>query len=747
MSLGRFAIHGGSRCDGQGNREDWREPFLRMSRRFGLYKLSLAYYDLFFTYRLRDLHGRGGSMGGREPEGIGVDSRYACLLDEVAGPGDLAVRWELIARERWLVAVATTDKDGLLTVLAGLLTAHGADIRSGDLLTLPAEAGTRQRKILDVFRVVLAEGEGETESLEGYAGDLKRCNERLAAEGIEAVRDGVIERAAVRFGARPAAREQLLPVEIAIDNHSSPADTVLRITSRDIPGFLFAFANALSLLEISIERATIRTEAETVHDTFWIRDLHGRKITDEDKLRELRFACALIKQFAHLLPHSPNPGQAIRQFRDFASRLLAKPELAADFASVQTADTMTTLAEMMGVSRFLWEDFLRMQHENLFPLIRNRTEIERTFDKGQLTEELRRELSECRDPEEQVQRLNAFKDREMFRIDLRHITRTIGDVLFARELSALTDLVVNEAARLCQARLAPRFGMPLVDGRPCGWGILAAGKYGGREMGFASDLELLFVYEGEGETSGLKTVANSQYFEEFVRTFLKTLQSRKEGIFEIDLRLRPYGSKGTLASSLAAFGEYYAPDGMAEPFERMAMVKLRPVAGDQALLDRVLAVRDAFVYSGRPLDLEKVLHLRRRMAEELVKAGTVNLKYSTGALVDIEFFLQTLQIAHGAQHPALRVTNTMQALKRLVEAGLVKETRAADLHRAYRCFRRVIDALRAVRGNARDLTLPDPASADFRYLSRRLGFAVPEDCLREIEWSRKLSRSLWEQFA
>jgi glutamate-ammonia-ligase adenylyltransferase len=698
-----------------------------------------------FDRRLPDLPDNGGSMGIRDPEGVEVDSRYADLLDEVAGPGDLAVRWQALGGGQWQVAVATTDKDGLLTVIAGLLTARGANIRSGDLLTLPAAAGTRLRKVLDVFRLALT-GSGEEEAaLEGYAQELQQCNEKLAAEGIETVRDTVIERAAVRFEGRPAARKQLLPVEIVIDNDRSAADTLLRITSRDIPGFLFAFANALSLLEINIEQATIRTEDETVHDTFWIRDLHGRKITDEDRLRELRFACALIKQFAHLLPHSPNPGQAIRQFRDLASRLLARPELAADFASVQSADTMQTLAELMGVSRFLWEDFLRMQHENLFPLIRNRTEIEKPLDPSRLAAELRQSLAACTDLEEQVQQLNAFKDREMFRIDLRHITRIIGDIIFARELSALTDLVVNEAARLCHARLAQRYGMPRVADRPCRWGILAAGKYGGREMGFASDLELLFVFEGEGETNGLKTVANSQYFEEFVQTFLKTLQSRKEGIFEIDLRLRPFGSKGTLASSLVAFGDYYAPDGMAEPFERMAMVKLRPVAGDEALLERVLTLRDGFVYSDRPLDLEKVLYLRRRMAEELVAAGTVNLKYSTGALVDIEFFLQALQIAHGARHPALRVTNTMQALKRLEEAGLVEAALAAELRRAYRCFRRVIDALRAVRGNARDLTLPDPESADFRYLSRRLGFAAPADCLREIQWSRELSRGLWER--
>jgi glutamate-ammonia-ligase adenylyltransferase len=683
-------------------------------------------------------------MGDGVSTGVEPNNRFAGMLNEVGRPDDLVVRREHLGGKEWRVAVATTDKDGLLTVIAGLLTAHGADIRCGDLLTLPVETGSRKRKVLDVFRVTLA-GKSEPEPLQGCAEELRQNNERLVAEGTEAVRDAIIERAAARFDSGSPAREQLLPVEIAIDNERSGEDTVLSIASRDIPGFLFAFANALSLLEIGIERATIRTEGETVHDTFWIRDLHGRKITDEGKLRELRFACALIKQFAHLLPHSANPGQAIRQFRDLASRLLAKPELAADFASVQSADTMQTLAELMGVSRFLWEDFLRMQHENLFPLIRNRTEIEKKFDREKLAEELRQTLAECTDDEERVRLLNAFKDREMFRIDLRHITSTIGDVGFARELTSLTDLVVDEAARLSHARLAQRFGRPQIEGRSCSWGILAAGKYGGREMGFASDLELLFVYEGEGETNGMKTAANSRYFEDFVRTFLKTLQSRKEGIFEIDLRLRPFGSKGTLASSLAAFGEYYAPDGMAEPFERMAMVKLRPVAGDGRLLDQVLAVRDDFVYSGRPLDLEKVLHLRRRMAAELVAAGRINLKYSTGGLVDVEYFIQVLQIIHGTENGNLRVTNTMQALKRLEEAGLVDAALAADLRRAYRCFRRIIDVLRAVRGNARDLTLPDFESADFRYMSRRLDFDSPADCLREIEWSRELSRGVWER--
>ncbi len=667
--------------------------------------------------------------------------RFDALLEQVTRPRDVALHWEKISKDRWQLVVSTTDKDGLLTVLAGLLTAHGVDICSGELLTLPAEAGSRQRKILDSFQVVLEENEAQ-KTMQSFDEDFRSCNEQLAEEGIEAVRDLIIERAALCFAARPAAQEQLLPVEIVIDNESSETDTILQIASQDTPGFLFAFANALSLLAINIEQATVRTEEGMVQDVFVIRDLRGRKITDQDKLRELRFACALIKQFAYLLPHSPNPGQAIRQFRDLASRMLDDPGQAADLTSIQSTGTLQVLAEVMGVSRFLWEDFLRMQHENLFPLIRDREEIDQSFDKKELAVLLQEQLAAGKELEQQVQILNDFKDREMFRIDLRHITGLCGDVEFARGVSDLADVVVAAAAELCHAQMAPRFGRPQLAGQPCPWAILAAGKFGGREMGFASDLELLFVYQGAGETSGRRTVDNSTYFEEFVRTFIKTLKVRKEGIFELDLRLRPFGSKGTLASALPALQDYYGEDGKAESFERMAMIKLRPVAGDETLCAEVLKVRDAFVYSGRVFDYQNLVHLRKRMATELVESGSVNLKYSSGALVDIEFFLQAQQIKHGAADLRLRVPNSMQALKRLQQAGLIEAPQADRIRRAYRCFRRTIDALRAVRGHAKDLTLPDPDSADYRYLARRLGFADSEALSREISWSREFSAGL-----
>lgn len=685
------------------------------------------------------------------PLGTDTMQPFEHLLKQIRQPADCAFQEKSLSGNLWQIALATTDKEGLLSVITGLLTAHGANIHSADIVTLwgalegeeqPPSPAVKSR-ILDVFTLSLPRSHKAGQPLTELRSDLEDLNRKMAEAGIDSVRDGLIDRVASAIESRAPSGEQLLPVHIDIDNTLSDSDTVIRITSRDIPGFLFAFANALALLEINIEQATIRTEGGEVHDTFWIRDLHGRKVVDKDKLQELRFACALIKQFAYLLPHCPNPGQAIRQFRDLASRLLENPERAADFTSIGSAETMQTLASLMGVSRFLWEDFLRMQHENLFPLIRTRAEIEKTFDREQWTAMLLGELRDGRTHEEKVKILNDFKDREMFRIDLRHITRITGDVTFARELTALTDVVVTQTADLCHATVGARFGRPMVDNRPCGWGILAAGKYGGSEMGFASDLELLFLYRGQGMTDGQRSIDNSRYFEEFVRTFLKALKARKEGIFEIDLRLRPFGNKGSLASSLAAFQSYYAVDGPAEQFERLAMVKLRPVAGEEALLTEILQARDVFVFSGRPIDYTNILHLRKRQDAELVEPGRINLKLSDGGLVDIEYFLQAQLIEHGATNPDLRVPNAMQGLKRLEAAGIIAPARADELRGAYRCFRRTIDALRAVRGNARDLTLPPADSPDYLYLSRRLGFENPAQLDAEIARSREISRSLW----
>src|SRR5204862_475796 len=121
----------------------------------------------------------------------------------------------------------------------------------------------------------------------------------------------------------------------------------------------------------------------------------------------------------------------------------------------------------------------------------------------------------------------------------------------------------------------------------------------------------------------------------------------REGIFEIDLRLRPHGKAGALACSLESFCQYFSVGGDARQFERLALVKLRPVVGDASLAGRIVKARDRFVYSGQPLDYENILHLRQRQAAELVSPRELSAKHSLGGLVDLEYFVQAKQIEIG----------------------------------------------------------------------------------------------------
>ena len=134
---------------------------------------------------------------------------------------------------------------------------------------------------------------------------------------------------------------------------------------------------------------------------------------------------------------------------------------------------------------------------------------------------------------------------------------------------------------LAYGRLALAHGPPrLSEGRVCPVALLGLGKFGGRELGYASDLELMAVYEGPGTTERSGT-SNGEFFERLVQDLVETLEAREEGIFHIDLRLRPHGKKGALASPLGLLRDYYRVGGEAHAFERQALIKMRAVAGDR----------------------------------------------------------------------------------------------------------------------------------------------------------------------
>ena len=171
----------------------------------------------------------------------------------------------------------------------------------------------------------------------------------------------------------------------------------------------------------------------------------------------------------------------------------------------------------------------------------------------------------------------------------------------------------DEAAlKAAAAQLAPRFGTPRgPDGLPSKPIVIGMGKLGGRELNFSSDIDLIIAYTQPGETDGLTRLANEQYFSRLVQAFVKLLADRSEHgfVFRVDLMLRPFGSAGPVAISAAAMVDYYQNHG--RDWERYALIKARPVAGDIAAGEALLAQLTPFVYR-RYLDVNAITALRER---------------------------------------------------------------------------------------------------------------------------------------
>ena len=668
----------------------------------------------------------------------------------------------------WRVTVVGYDYPGELSIICGLFFVFGFNIVDGNAFTyeplpdsqvesrptfkrfdatrsLPPrrrpesapESDTR-RKIVDVFTVKSILPNPPDDSIwRSYTSDLHhllrmmRAGQRREARGELAVRVGQM------FKGVPGKITPLLPIEIEIDNEADDRYTILRIDTPDTVGFLYEFTNALAMTRIYIARIIVQSIGSRAQDILHVTDEQNNKITSPEKQRELRAAVLLIKHFTHLLPYSPNPSTALLHFREFLAQLFERPNWFDEIASIEKPDVLNALARLLGVSNFLRADCLPMQYANLFPVVKDVDALASSKPKSELASELAQALEENKVGEilypDWRGVLNAFKDRELFRVDMRHIlglTREFDD--FSVELTELAEVTLSATLAYCESELRARHGEPLLEnGKPCGLSLLALGKCGGRELGFASDIELMFVYAGDGRTSGAYSITTAEYFEQLVRSIVSAWQTRQEGIFQIDLRLRPYGKAGSMAVSYESFKNYYAPDGAAWAYERQALVKLRPITGDEKLNNELCKLRDNYAYESGPFDVTAMRAMRERQVRHLVTGGTFNAKFSRGGLVDIEYLIQGLQINHGAQNPSLRLTNLRAAMSVLHTAGVLSTDDYTRLHKAYTFLRWLIDSLRVVRGNSKDVTMPPFGSDEFVFLARRLRYEADVEQLRD----------------
>ncbi|MBI3804011.1 MAG: hypothetical protein HY282_09655 [Nitrospirae bacterium] len=634
--------------------------------------------------------------------------------------------------------VVAFDYFSEFSILCGLIASFGLNIQAGNVHTFSDEsrAGARRharRKIVDVFEVSLTAGTRfDAEAQQRFSETLLALL-RLLDQGEDTeARDQVNQRlvASLSQAMRPPGG-LLQPLRVRFDNRRSARWTILDINGKDTPGFLYAFSNALSLRGIYIHKVRIQNAGAEVEDRLFISDRRGKKVVDAREKKALRISAVLIKQFTYFLVRSPDPAKAMAHFDQLLDKILEKGHSRSLVAFLKKRETLHLLARLFGTSDFLWDDFLRIQLEHLLPLLENYKKKPLQIGKETIRRELRRALRKATTWEAQKEAVNAYKDRELFRIDMRHLLdppRSRAD--FSQALTDLAEMILDEAYRLCQAHLGRPFGVPRLEDRSrCAFAICGLGKLGGAELGYASDIELLFVYAGPGQTDGAEPIENRSYFDKLGQEIVHFVEAKEEGIFHIDTRLRPHGTAGVLANPLAQLTAYYAAGGEAAPFERQALIKLRWIAGEERLGRAVEAHRDRFVYSGAPWDLAGALALRERQRRELVPAGRVNVKYSAGGLLDIEYAVQYLQILNGDRKPALRTPRTSEALDALYRLRILSKEIWTDLREAYLFLRALIDALRMVRGNAKDLLLPDLDSEEFTFLARRMGYG-------ERDWER-----------
>ncbi|PON19790.1 hypothetical protein C2W62_00975 [Candidatus Entotheonella serta] len=658
---------------------------------------------------------------------------HVTLLADVNPEQPVQVHIRPLDATRAEIIIVAYDLFGEFSLITGLMAAYQLNIREGQVFSYQCGPGqttpwghTDGGMIVDVFTVGCSElAPFDAVAQTQFRDDLSELIQRLRKGEVQQARDQLNHRLINSFRVtQPTVSASPTAVEIDIDNESLPDWTVVHLTADDTPGFLYTLSNALAMRHMYIHGVQIHSHDNKVQDRLEIGWQRGGKVVSPQGLLELRLIVTLIKQFTYFLTSAPDPAKALRHFDMLLDRLTADGSLRDTFPWLWEPEGLKALATVLGSSDFLWEDYLRQQYAVLLPVIKETTEANNRVAKSDLSWQLQQALARAESSEDKKAALNAFKDREMFRIDMRHMLRPeLPFGLFSEELTDLAEVVLAGALDLAQTHLARRYGQPqLPDGAPCRFVFCGLGKFGGGELGYASDIEMLCVYRGPGKTDGPESISVSEYAEKLMRYARDVIVARSAGIFELDLRLRPFGSKGPLATSLEAFRQYFQAEGQAAQFERQAYIKLRWVAGEADLGAAVEAIRDAFVYSAMPFDVEAAIALRQQQIDTLVKHDATDAKYGRGGLIDIEYTAQYLQLLHGANHATLHTPNTLAALHALHEAALLTNEERQQLHDAYIFLRHLIDALRIVRGYARDLVLPAEDSEEGTLLARRMGY-------------------------
>ena len=367
----------------------------------------------------------------------------------------------------------------------------------------------------------------------------------------------------------------------------------------------------------------------------------------------------------------------------------------------QALDTLITLAE-----KSPWIITFLASHPVLLDELMHPASLYALPKKAALEKEMAVRMAKI-DPHDQeylLEELNIFRQVNTLRVAAADVSGNYPLMKVSDHLTYIAETVLTRILQIAWHIVSTRYGVPThLTGNGidyCGFAIVAYGKVGGLEMGYKSDLDLVFLYHGEhGDTQGgERSIETVRFYGNLGQRIIHalTMHTPAGTLYGADMRLRPGGDAGMIVSHIEAFEEYM--ENQAWTWEHQALIRARPITGDRSLMDRFDEIRQKILCRSRPTEELKqaVREMRKRMRSQKLKSdtGMFDLKQGSGGIVDIEFLVQYLTLRHGADHPDVTVwTDNVRLLEGLSCEGLISAEESGTLQKAYITLRQVVHRL------------------------------------------------------
>ncbi|OGP24780.1 MAG: hypothetical protein A2X99_00310 [Deltaproteobacteria bacterium GWB2_55_19] len=446
--------------------------------------------------------------------------------------------------------------------------------------------------------------------------------------------------------------------------------------------------------------------------------------------------------FLSRVASSPDPDKALNNLERFLSSIGARTT----FYSLLAENPLVTdeLLKLFGTSEFLSHALIE-RPEGLDLLLSKELAIPYKT-RGEVFDTVSKEVYLHDDYEEKLDALRRVKSQEILRIGVNDVRGELSPRAVSRQMTFMAEAALASAIDISIAELVRRYGGP----GEARFVVLGLGKLGGGELIYGSDLDVVFVYSDslDTRTGGPKSISTHEFFVKLGQRIISvlTLRTREGFVFNVDTRLRPSGSSGPLVVSKEAFLGYHA--GRTQVWERQAIVRARAVAGDLEFGADVLNGLFEIAYAKplTPEDVDEMYRIRKRMEVEIAKEtpSRYNIKTGRGALVDIEFLAQSLQLRWGLEKKSLRTPYTVKALLRLKKERLLSEKDCSFLKEAYSFYRLLDTRIRIVHDRPEGYL--NEGSEELNTLSRRAGYTGPDPGARLLKDYRLFSDKVRELY-